>query len=500
MARGLWFSCTALAVCLLVAACVGKPGGFMPSPSVPSNPVAEALAPGDVESLYAEAEAALAQGRRALYAWRNGDTTASTTGFAAARERLGQAADRCASTPGCDLSRIVRAQDVLIDGQARALASAVRNGSFIDPAADVLADQGDSPILTDIPESARSLRLLNGRDLAELIEVNEPVRAALREWLTWMRPFLLDSWENYQYLRYKMWPAYAEAGMPEALLFAILAKESGGKVHAVSGAGAAGPLQFMPATGQRYGLGLRDGFDTRFDPTAATQANVAYLNEQFARLNNDIELVLGAYNGREGRMSRLSPKGTRKFWDRRVFDQLPRETRAYVPMVLAAAWLFLHPEEYGLRFPSVDSRPSEITLTASLSLNELSICLGQAGNDRGWFRTLRNLNPRWDVNKRLPVGTRLEVPARAAEAYVPQCTAPDALAQVQSLQEAEMPGVDAPRPGYARTHVVGKGETLSTIARKHGCGVKDIADANRIAAPRYSIRAGQRLQLPACRV
>jgi len=92
------------------------------------------------------------------------------------------------------------------------------------------------------------------------------------------------------------------------------------------------------------------------------------------------------------------------------------------------------------------------------------------------------------------------VPARAAEAYVPQCTAPDALAQVQSLQEAEMPGVDAPRPGYARTHVVGKGETLSTIARKHGCGVKDIADANRIAAPRYSIRAGQRLQLPACRV
>ena len=198
-------------------------------------------------------------------------------------------------------------------------------------------------------------------------------------------------------------------------------------------------------------------------------------------------------------MARLSPRGNLRFWDRRVFDQLPRETRTYVPMVLAAAWLFLHPEQYGLEFPVIDGQPGEVTLATSLSLNEVSLCLGQVGNPRGWFRTLRNLNPRWDVNQRLPVGTRLEMPRAAAEAYALQCTVPETIAQVQALQEAEMPGSNTPRPGYARTHIVAKGETLSLIARKHGCGVKDIAEANRIAAPRYAIRVGQRLQLPACR-
>ncbi|MEQ8659315.1 MAG: transglycosylase SLT domain-containing protein, partial [Gammaproteobacteria bacterium] len=287
--------------------------------------------------------------------------------------------------------------------------------------------------------------------------------------------------------------------LPEALLFAILAKESGGKVHAVSGAGAAGPLQFMPATGQRFGLGLEDNFDTRFDPAAATRANVAYLNAQFALLNHDLELVLAAYNGGEGRLARLSPRGTRRFWDRRVFDQLPRETRTYVPMVLAAAWLFLHPAQYGLEFPAIDARPGSITLASTLSLNEVALCLGQTGNPRGWFRTLRNLNPRRDVNQRLPAGTRLELPQVAAAAYATQCTAPAALAHVRALQEAEMPGADAPRPGYARTHVVARGETLSAIASRHGCGVKDIAVANGIAPPRYTIRIGQRLRVPGCR-
>jgi len=169
-------------------------------------------------------------------------------------------------------------------------------------------------------------------------------------------------------------------------------------------------------------------------------------------------------------------------------------------MVLAAAWLFLHPERYGLEFPVIDARPDAVTLAATLSLNEISLCLGQSGNPRGWFRTLRNLNPRWDVNLRLPPGTRVEMPAAAAAAYARRCTSDTALAEVRTLQEAEMPGVSAPRPGYARTHIVAKGETLSAIARKHGCGVKDIAAANGIAAPRYPIRIGQRLQLPACRV
>ncbi len=66
-----------------------------------------------------------------------------------------------------------------------------------------------------------------------------------------------------------------------------------------------------------------------------------------------------------------------------------------------------------------------------------------------------------------------------------------------------MPGVPAGARmagGASRTHVVRRGETLSSIARKFGCAdVKAIAQANRIAPPRYAIRTGQRLVVPACR-
>lgn len=485
-----------------LAACVYGPLRSAPAP----QPAALGTEPDGISALYAETSSAIGAAEQALELWRSGDGAASRAKFATARARLRTSAERCASLNGCELSRVLAAQERLLALQAQALTKALVAPASGLAAAHHAGDSDDgtgaSPLLTDLPESARSVNLLKGRDLRELIAVDDTLRAALREWLTWMRPQLLDAYEHYQYMRHRMWPAYAEAGLPEAMLFGILAKESGGRVHAVSSAGASGPLQFMPATGLRYGLGVKDGFDLRFDPAAATAANVAYLNDQFARFNNNLELALGAYNGGEGRMARLSPKGSRRFWDPRVFQHLPSETRAYVPMVLAAAWLFLHPEEYGLRWPAVDPRPGAIELVAGLSLNELAICLGQEGNQRGWFRTLRNLNPRWDPNERLPAGTRLELPARAAAAYQAQCTASDKVAELHAMQAARIPGVSsAPLlAGSVRTHVVGKGETLSVIARKLGCnGIKALADANRIAPPRYAIRAGQKLRVPDCR-
>ncbi|MGE0484039.1 MAG: transglycosylase SLT domain-containing protein [Gammaproteobacteria bacterium] len=488
--------CTVLlgALCACVSSPLRRASSVASVPSAGAGPAHEATAP---DTLYAEAEAALTRARAAFAAIEQGDVDAGRAGLASARHRLRRARAACADLPGCGLERILAAQDQLLAQQVATLEA--NPGGM--PSAAVAGADADSPLLDDVPASAESVRLLRGRDLGELIELNEPLRAALREWLTWMRPFLLDAWENYAYLRHRMWPAYAEAGLPEALLFGILAKESGGKVHAVSSAGAAGPLQFMPATGQRLGLGVRNGFDTRFDPAAAARANAAYLDEQFGRFNDDLALALAAYNGGEGRVGRLSGMGKRRFWDSRMQQTLPRETRAYVPMVLAAAWLFLHPERYGLEFPAVDAAPASVTLADALSLNELAICLGQAGNPRGWFRTLRNLNPRWEPNDRLPAGSVIEVPRAAAAAYAERCTGATVVADLHALQDAHLPGGEtAGRVAQVRTHVVTRGETLSVIARKHGCsGVQDIARANRIAAPRYAIREGQRLVVPDCR-
>ncbi|MGE3849837.1 MAG: transglycosylase SLT domain-containing protein [Gammaproteobacteria bacterium] len=498
-----------LALCLLAACNQGSQRAARNAFADRDNEITPAAA-ATIQGIYEDADAALGKGERALDALSGGDAATAADGLAAARVRLSTAAEQCARTRGCDIARVQEAQARLLERQSSALLgiqAAAREGEGRAESA--------SPLLTDLPESERSINLLNGQELGELIEVNEPLRAALREWLTWMRPQLLDTYENYQYLRYKMWPAYAQAGLPEALLFGIMAKESGGKVHAVSPSGASGLLQFMPATGRRFGLGYDNGFDQRFDPAASTAANVAYLNEQFKRLNNDLELVLGAYNGGEGRMARLSQGGARHFWDPRVFNALAPETREYVPMVLAAAWLFLHPDEYGVRFAKVDPRPGALELGQPMSLNELAICLGQDGNDRGWFRTLRNLNPRWEANMRLPAGSRLEVPARAVEAYERHCKAGEMVARVQALQDARIPGVKTSAGKSVRTmvavagaaggvveareHKVARGETLGTIARKYGCSsLKDIASLNGLAAPRYALREGQKLRVPSC--
>jgi membrane-bound lytic murein transglycosylase D len=137
-------------------------------------------------------------------------------------------------------------------------------------------------------------------------------------------------------------------------------------------------MQFMYATGKRFGLGPDGtGFDTRFDPRSAAEGSAAYLNERMAELNRSIELALAAYNGGEGRALRVYQNGGgRGFWDASVYNQFPPETRDYVPMVIAAAWLFLHPKQYGITFPKVDSKPAPLKLVHASSIYELTICLG----------------------------------------------------------------------------------------------------------------------------
>ncbi|TMB21433.1 MAG: lytic transglycosylase domain-containing protein, partial [Deltaproteobacteria bacterium] len=128
-----------------------------------------------------------------------------------------------------------------------------------------LVDQASTtgPAPTASAESPR-----RGLQLEDAIPLNGPVKRALNDWLTWNRPQLADAYENYLFLREQIAPIYEKANLPEALLFAVMAQETGAKVHSYSSAGAAGPLQFMPTTGRRYGLGSVDGFDMRLDPVA----------------------------------------------------------------------------------------------------------------------------------------------------------------------------------------------------------------------------------------
>ncbi len=396
---------------------------------------------------------------------------------------------RCQGLRGCEQARIIEQYEKLV------LSSATNTADDAAASAQaVLTRSGGHLIGAKLPEMHRSMTLLRGQRLSELIDLNEPVKAALGDWLSSMRPQLIEAYKNYAYMRPLMLPAYQNAELPEALLFGILAKESAGRVHAYSKAGAVGPLQFMPATAMRFGLLTHNGFDTRLDPSAAANANARYIEEQLGKLNNDLELVLAAYNGGEGRVGRLYAEHKQGFWNDAVYQSLPEETRNYVPSVLAAAYLFLHPGEFGLDFPEAIGATAQVKLGNAVSLSELAICLGQSGREEGWFRTLRNLNPAVQPDRRQPAGTAFLIPEAALASYAKQCLSVKFMTQIAGLHEARVPSA-ASLVGY----VVRQGDTLAAIARKAGCSsVGIIATINEIPAPQFAIKPGQRIKLPSC--
>jgi len=472
-------------------------------------------------ALYQSMDAASQRYREARIKLQAGDD-ASMLNMSKALEDLEDLAQQCLKQRGCETTRVITQYEVLLKSQDLVAQDTILVGE--DPDGLEEPDHAGSPVLANSPEAARSISLLgDGHSFDKMVEVNEPIQAAIREWLTTQRAFLIDAWENYQYMRYLMSPEYERAGLPEALLFGIMAKESGGKVHAISRSGASGPLQFMPATGTRFGL-YRDGtgFDSRFDPQQAARANAAYINERFAALNRNLEYTIAAYNGGEGRAARLyAANGGASYWSPQVNAQMPPETRDYVPAVIAAAWLFLHPKKYGLEFPKIDTTPGQFTLSREISINELTICLGNGGSRDGWFRVLRNLNPRYEAQTIIPAGTMLRAPKRVTTLYARNCVQGPRSALAQELMRANKASAPAsvqvayagaapsasaepaptpskkavPRP---RNYKVRSGDSLLAIAREQSCDVTVLAKENKLKAPYYMIKPGQRLRLKGC--
>ena len=461
----------------------------------------------------------------------------------AALEDMEDVLSACIAQKGCQVGNMLATYKRLLKRDA----DAAGDDAVADEAGDRLQADPDhiGPLTADVPEAARAAALLNDKRHAfdSMVEYNPAVQAGIRRWLTDMRPALMTTYENYQNLRAVMWPEWEKRGLPEALLFGIMAKESNGRVHASSRAGAAGLMQFMPATGRRFGLGPDGtGFDTRFDARSAAEASATYLNERMRELNNNVELSLAGYNGGEGRAARVFKQNPGQgFWVDSVYNQFPGETKDYVPMVIAAAWIFLHPQQYGVEFPKINAQPATLRLARSTTIYELTICLGSHGTRDGYMRALRNLNPRYEADGWIPAGTLINATTRIAGLYTRNCVSGPRADLARTLITADLnaaivrpnaasytgsvavggvvpvadaaaagnvasapPAPVAPRPAPparakpVRSHKVGKGDTLGRIAARFQCDVPTLARANGLKAPGYSLRQGQTLKLQGC--
>lgn len=141
-----------------------------------------------------------------------------------------------------------------------------------------------------------------------------------------------------------------ERGMPEDLLYLTMI-ESGLDPNAYSRAHAAGLWQFISETGQRYDLEVSDYVDERRDPLKATDAALTYLQEMHDRFGSWY-LAAAGYNTGENRVARIMREVTgsergddEAYWQ--IWDRLPRETRDYVPLMIAMGHIAKEPEKHG---------------------------------------------------------------------------------------------------------------------------------------------------------
>lgn len=178
-------------------------------------------------------------------------------------------------------------------------------------------------------------------------------------------------------------------GLPEDLVYLALI-ESGFNLHARSPANAQGPWQFIVTTGLRYGLRINRWIDERLDPIKSTQAACLYLKDLYDMLGGSWMLTKAGYNAGEQRvLNAIRKTDSTDFWYLARNGYLPRETRNYVPMFMAAAIIAKDPEKFG--FVDLNYQPpfifDEVVVPERTSLKEVA---RWAETD---YREIKRLNP-----------------------------------------------------------------------------------------------------------
>jgi membrane-bound lytic murein transglycosylase D len=333
---------------------------------------------------------------------------------------------------------------------------------------------GPQPAPPGLKQTVQSDLQTNGHDIP--IPLNQRVLSYIDLFQGRLHDFIEEGMKRGAKYLPMIQNVFRAEGLPLDLAYVPLV-ESAFKPNAVSRAKAKGVWQFMSGTAAENGL-RRDWYiDERSDPEKATQAAAKYLKTLVDEFDGDWHLALASYNGGPGRLQRaIKRAGSDDFWALAANPKLlPRETREYVPMILAAIVIARNPAQYGFDFdPDPPVSYEKVTLERPVDLRRVAewadttIDEIQALNPelRRWTTPVRDT----DYELKVPAGTADQVSARLADA--PSTT-------LASLN----------------WYTVKRGDTLALVARKLKVSKNDLADANYMTAT-ARLSAGQRLMVP----
>ena len=265
-----------------------------------------------------------------------------------------------------------------------------------------------------------------------------------------------------------------EAGIPSDIALLPIV-ESAFQPFAYSHGRAAGIWQFIPSTGRRYGLKQNWWYDGRRDVYASTHAAIKLLKNLHQNFDGDWMHALAAYNTGGGRVKRAIRNNIRKGKPTDFFSlNLPKETRAYVPKLLALREIIEFPEKYGIELEAIPNTPyfTEVELDSQI---DLALAAEMADLPLDDLYHLNSGYNRWATSPNGPYN--LLLPVTHVEQFITR------LAEVPAEQ----------RIRWIR-HKVKNGETLSTIAQKYHTSISTIKRVNHLRGK--MIRAGHGLTIP----
>ncbi|RDL43212.1 lytic transglycosylase [Marinomonas piezotolerans] len=353
---------------------------------------------------------------------------------------------------------------------------------FIDTVDPILPTEETQPTpveavpeeIVAIPQPPKDLwdRIRDGYQLD--LDIDKPRLKSQIRWYS-SHPSYLDrvSKRGERYMYYIV-DELEKAGLPlEIALLPIV--ESGFDPFGYSHGRASGPWQFIPSTGHMYGLEQTWWLDGRRDIQLSTQAAIAYLTRLHKMFDGDWLHALASYNSGEGTVMRAIRRNKKAgkptdFWSL----DLPTETRAYVPKLLALAKIMKNPEKYDYQTRFIANRPyfEEVNIGGQLDLAQAAK-MADISIDEIYL-----LNPAFNQWATSPDGPhKLLIPVNKSKTF---------RTKLASISDNE-------RVTWVR-YTVRAGDSLLVIARDHNTTVGVLQDVNKISSS--FIRVGQQLMIP----